>query len=93
MVEVARVSVPYGGPVMVGEVVADPERLLSGPEVAAVLGIGADTWRSYVRRGYAPAPDVPGVGCPERRRPKWRLSTVRTYYQGKRRKAWKLPKK
>lgn len=92
MVEVARVSVPYDGPIMVGEVVADPERLLSGPEVAAVLGIRPDTWRAYVNRGQAPAPDVPGVGCAERRRPKWRLSTVRAYHQGKKRKAWKLPK-
>lgn len=54
---------------------ADP--LLTGPEVAERIGIGAATWRGYVSRGHAPQPDDPDDGRPiNRRRPRWLTSTV-----------------
>jgi hypothetical protein len=93
-VSVARVSVPFKGGVMQGEVSYDPDRLLSGPKVAAFLGIEPATWRTYVMRGQAPAPDDPDLETPvNRRRPMWKVSTVRTYVQNKKRRAWKLPTK
>ena len=79
---------------MEGDVVADPDKLLTGRDVARLLGIAPQTWRTYVMRGQAPAPDDPDAGTPVNRRvPRWRLSTVRTYVQGRKRRAWKLPKK
>lgn len=82
---VVRVSVPFEGEVMTGEVTADPDRLLTGPEVCALLGIEPGTWRTYVCRGQAPVADDPGVGPANRRTPRWRLSTVREYSRGRRR--------
>lgn len=82
------------GGFMQGEVTADPDRLLTSAKVAACLGIRPDTWRSYVTRGRAPAPDVPDLETPvNRRRPLWKVSTVRRYVQNKKRRAWKLPAK
>jgi hypothetical protein len=70
---------------MVVEVHVDPDELLTGPEVARLLEIQPGTWRNYVRRGYAPKPDDPGVGPVNRRCPRWRLETVREYrLRGKR---------
>ena len=66
------------------EVVADPDRLLTGPEVAALLGIEPVSWRSLVRQGFAPVADDPGgVGPVNTRRPRWRLSTVREFRQNR----------
>jgi hypothetical protein len=79
---------------MQGEVSADPDRLWTGPKVAAFLGIRPNTWNAYVARGQAPAPDDPDLETPvNRRRPLWKVSTVRTYVQNKKRRAWKLPAK
>jgi hypothetical protein len=91
--EVARVSVPFKGDVLRGEVRADPNRLLSGTEVSRLLGIKSDTWRAYVSRGQAPAPDAPDLETPVNNRiPRWRLSTVREYVQNRKRQAFKLYK-
>lgn len=69
-----------------GRVVADPGRLLSGPEVAELLGIRPSTWRSYVVKGLAPAPADPDEGRPAARRcPRWSLAQVREYRQDPRR--------
>ncbi|MEX5637242.1 helix-turn-helix transcriptional regulator, partial [Parafrankia sp. FMc2] len=57
---------------------ADP--LLTTAEVAALLGVGPPTWRGYVSRGTAPAPDDPDLGRPPARRtPRWRRSTVEAW--------------
>lgn len=77
-VEVGRVSVPGAG-TLAGVVSVDPERLLTGSEVARLLGIKPATWRSYVHRGYAPRPDDPGVGPVNNREPRWRLCRVREF--------------
>lgn len=61
------------------EVNVDPDELLTGKEVAQLLEIDPATWRTYVRRGYAPKADDPGVGPVNRRTPRWRLETVREY--------------
>jgi hypothetical protein len=93
MGEVRRVSVPFTGEVMTGEVTADGERLLTVREVTRLLGIRPDTWRTYVSRGQAPRPDFPDLDTPVNIRvPRWRLDTVADYYQARRRRAWKLPK-
>lgn len=89
----ARATFRFSGPTFAGEVVADPERLLTGREVSRLLGIQPDTWRSYVNRGKAPPPDFADLDTPVNNRlPRWRLDTVREYFQGKKRKAWKLPR-
>lgn len=89
----ARVSVPCAGGVVRGEVYADGEQLLTVRELTRLLGIQPATWRKYVSRGQAPKPDFPDLGTPVNiRAPRWRLDTVRDYYQGRKRKAWKLPK-
>lgn len=81
-----RVSVPFSGGVLAGVVTADPDRLLTGPEVAALLGVEPSSWRVSVWRGYAPKPDDPGgVGPVNQRRPRWRLSTVRAFRQAPKR--------
>lgn len=54
-----------------------PDRLLTGPEVARLLGITPGAWRSLVAKGYAPAADDPDAErAPQRRSPRWRLDTV-----------------
>ena len=69
-----------------GRVVADPGRLLTGPEVAELLGISAPTWRNYVLKGLAPLPADPDEGRPVNlRRPRWTLAQVREYRQDPRR--------
>lgn len=58
-----------------GDTEDDP--LLTGPEVAARKGITAATLRSLRRGGYAPPPDDPDEDRPpNRRRPRWRTSTI-----------------
>lgn len=78
-VTVDRVVVPFRGGLMRGDVVADPERLLTGPQVAASLGMTPGAWRKAVSKGYAPAADDPGEGPVNRRTPRWRVSTVREF--------------
>lgn len=75
-VTVARVAIAYEGDVVEGDVVADPERFLTGPQVAAILRINPATWRSLVRSGHAPKADDPGVGPINRRTPRWRVGTI-----------------
>ncbi len=56
------------------------DSLLTGPQVAGRLGISPGTWRGYVSRGRAPAPDDPDVGRPpNRRQPRWKTSTIDTW--------------
>lgn len=67
-----------------------PDDLLTGPQVAALLGVKAATWRGYVSRGQAPAPDDPDDGRPaERRTPRWRRSTVETWREARRGQEWR----
>lgn len=82
---------PWEG-VGMGRVVADPDGLLSGPEVAELLGISGPTWRNYVLSGLAPKPVEPDVVRADGsvkpvnlRRPRWSLSQVREYRQDPRR--------
>lgn len=81
---VVRVDFGGDGP-QPGDVVADPDRLLRGPEVAALLGMAPASWRALVCKGYAPPADVvDGADGPwQMRRPKWRLSTVREFKQSR----------
>jgi hypothetical protein len=84
-VVVVRVDLGVEG-VVEGEVYADPDRLLTGAEVAELLGIRTSTWRGYVLKGLAPLPDEPDDKRPANlRRPKWRLSSVRAYKDDPRR--------
>ncbi len=54
--------------------------LLTGPQVAARLGITPGTWRGYVARGQAPPPDDPDTDRPaSRRQPRWRTETIEAY--------------
>lgn len=54
--------------------------LLYTEDVAQVLGIQPKSWRSAVGRGLAPAADDPDDETPvNRRRPRWRESTVAEY--------------
>lgn len=55
-----------------------PDPLLTGAQAAQRLGLVPSTWRSYVARGYAPAPDDPGdlSASANRRNPRWRASSV-----------------
>lgn len=62
------------------------DRLLSATEVATALGIARMTWNAYVARGQAPAPDEPDAETPpNRRRPRWRQSTIAEYAAGRKR--------
>lgn len=53
-----------------------PDSLLSGAQIADLLGIVPATWRSLVRSGHAPPADEPGVGPVNRRSPRWKVSTI-----------------
>lgn len=49
-------------------------------EAASHCRIQPGTWRDYVARGRAPAPDDPDEGAPaSRRRPRWKAETVRAW--------------
>lgn len=77
--EVTVNSGPVPGPAGGGvERYADPNRLLLGPECAAMLGISASTWRSLRTR---PAPDESNP-----RAPRWKLSTLAEYARTRRRR-------
>ena len=78
-VTVARISAGTGAITMEDKPETSPDDMLTGPEVARLLGIAAVTWRGYVKRGLAPKADDPGVGHPARRTPRWRVETVRQY--------------
>lgn len=55
----------------------EDDPLLSVEEAAARAGIDPGSWRSGVSRKYLPPADDPDLGFPkERRRPRWRRSTV-----------------
>lgn len=83
-VDVMRVTLPTKATGSTREFTADPNRLLTVREVCILLQIEPVTWRAYVSRGQAPAPDDPDSDAhPNRRRPRWRLSTVREYKQGR----------
>ena len=61
------------------------DELLSGPRVAALLGITATTWRSAVSQGLAPRADVVDTSVPaQRRRPMWKRSTIDAYVAARR---------
>ncbi len=62
--------------------------LLTGPQVAALLGIADVTWRAYVSRGQAPPADDPDEGNPNpnRRSPRWQRSTIETWREARPRK-------
>jgi len=51
---------------------------------AAICGIKPSTWRTYVDRGQAPAPDDPDTDTvQQRRRPRWRRATVERWHAGR----------
>jgi hypothetical protein len=52
----------------------DSQVMLTRDEVAAMVGVTADTWSAYVARRYAPPPDE-HIG----RTPRWRRSTIASY--------------
>jgi hypothetical protein len=55
----------------------EKDPLLTSDKCAELCGIKAQTWRGYVRHGYAPAPDDPDADrAPNRRVLRWRRSTV-----------------
>jgi hypothetical protein len=55
----------------------EKDDLLTGTEVAALLGITPGTWRSLVHQRFAPPADDPDLDRPPSRRlPRWRRSTV-----------------
>lgn len=62
--------------------------MLTVAEVATLTGVGASDFRARVRRGTAPRPDDPDEGrAPERRMPRWRLSTIRRWDETRQRGA------
>lgn len=53
-------------------------------EAASHCGVRPGTWRDYVARGHAPRPDDPDEDAPpNRRRPRWKADTVRTWHAGR----------
>jgi hypothetical protein len=72
-----------------------PDDLLTGPQIAALLGVGPATWRGYVSRGQAPAADDPDDGNPNewRRNPRWRRSTVEAWRKARRGQEWRAGEK
>ena len=50
-------------------------------EAASHCGIRPGTWKGYVSRGTAPAPDDPDQDRPkERRQPRWKADRVRDWH-------------
>jgi hypothetical protein len=50
-------------------------------EAASHCHISPATWRGYVSHGLAPTPDDPDQGSsPNRRRPRWKANTIRTWH-------------
>ncbi|WP_026311325.1 hypothetical protein [Parafrankia elaeagni] len=55
----------------------DTDPLMYVTEVASRLCLTPSSWRAYVADGTAPPPDDPDLDRPaNRRRPRWRASTV-----------------
>ncbi|SNQ47457.1 conserved hypothetical protein [Frankia canadensis] len=55
----------------------DPDPLLTVTQVADRIRLTASSWRARVEEGTAPPPDDPDDERPaDRRRPRWRRSTV-----------------
>ena len=52
---------------------------LTSAQAAEVAGLAASSWRVYVSRGDAPAPD----GMIDGRTPYWLRSTIETYLEKK----------
>ena len=76
-------TVRSGIPVLQGgeDVKTDQPDWWGVAEAADHCHVTPATWRSYVARGMAPAPDDPDAGsAPNRRRPRWRADTVRTWH-------------
>ncbi len=90
---VVRVSAGDGSVVLSGPVSVDLDRLMPAAEVAALLGVSAATWRSYVARGYAPQPLDPGDESlsARGRRPRWSLRQVQQYCDGRQRRWFRAP--
>lgn len=56
---------------------SEDDPLLDVEEAAARAGMAASSWRSAASRGYVEPPDDPDEAAPkQRRRPRWRQSTV-----------------
>nr|WP_051105545.1 hypothetical protein [Parafrankia discariae] len=63
----------------------DADPLMTVTEVADHLRLTASSWRAYVADGSAPAPDDPDSDRPaNRRRPRWRRSTVDAWHARRR---------
>lgn len=70
-----------------GEDLTDPNRLLFSAEVATLLDMSPETWRSHVTRGTAPPADDPDLDRPRNRRmPRWKLSTIAQWQAARRRR-------
>lgn len=66
------------------------DRLLTGPQAAKLVGVAPGTWRAYVARGQAPAPDDPDEETtPSRRNPRWKASTVEAFMAARRGQGWR----
>lgn len=62
----------------------EPQEMWGVAQAASHCGVQPGTWRDYVARGFAPAPDDPDDGAPpQRRRPRWRPETVKTWHTGR----------
>ncbi|ABW10911.1 hypothetical protein Franean1_1471 [Parafrankia sp. EAN1pec] len=63
----------------------DTDPLMTVTEVADHLRLTASSWRAYVADGSAPTPDDPDIDRPaNRRRPRWRRSTVDAWHAQRR---------
>jgi hypothetical protein len=58
---------------------------VTAAQAAEIVGVSDSTWRGYVARGQAPAPD----GRDERDRPWWHRGTVETWTAGRRGQGWR----
>lgn len=54
-----------------------PDDLLSTGQVAELLGISPGTWRGYVHRHQAPAPDP--ADAVDKRTPRWRRDVIEAW--------------
>lgn len=55
----------------------DPDEYLGNAAIARLLGVVPDTWRTLVKDGHAPAPDIIE---PLSRRRAWKRSTILAWY-------------
>jgi hypothetical protein len=69
------------------KVFGHPDRLLTAAEAAALLGMTAPTFRAQARREGL-TPDEPEADRPPNRRtPRWKLSTIAKWQHTRRRRA------